>query len=117
MADPKNQKDFEEIKSEYRAIHRQYLLSLAAALIALFGGALVYKHLMHLSWLNAVYFCTVTLTTVGYGDIHPDNDSSKLFTIFYLFVGIAIIGSFINVLIRHNVARREYRKAKRKNII
>jgi len=116
MAIDKQRKDLAEIHEEYKIIHRQFLLALVAALLAIFGGALVYKHLLHLTWLNAVYFCTVTLTTVGYGDIHPNTNASKLFTIFYIFIGIGIIGGFVNLLIKHSLIRREYRRLRRKSI-
>ena len=34
----------------------------------------------------------VTLTTVGYGDICPSSDGSKLFTIAFSFIGVVQIG-------------------------
>jgi voltage-gated potassium channel len=106
-------KDLADIRSEYRTIHRQYLLVLAAAAGILIIGSIVYHQLLHLSWVNAVYFCTVTLATVGYGDITPTTDASKIFTIFYIFIGIGIFASFASLLVRNASLRRELRRAKR----
>ena len=42
--------------------------------------------------LNALYFSVVTLTTVGYGDLAPESDFDKCFTVGFVLCGIAIIG-------------------------
>lgn len=42
-------------------------------------------------WLDSVYFCVMTLSTVGYGDFSPQTDSGKIFTIFYVLIGIGIV--------------------------
>lgn len=107
-------KDLDDIEQEYRIIHRQYLVTLAAAAAILILGATIYRHLLHLSWVNAFYFCTTTLATVGYGDITPTTDASKIFTIFYIFIGIGIFASFASLLVRHASLRRELRRAKRR---
>ena len=43
------------------------------------------------SLIDAVYFSTVTFTTVGYGDIAPNTALTKLFICFYIFMGIGFI--------------------------
>lgn len=43
------------------------------------------------SLVDAFYFSGITLTTVGYGDLHPSHDGSKIFTVVYAFFGIGII--------------------------
>lgn len=53
-------------------------------------GGIFYKYIEDLSWLDAFYFTVITLSTVGYGDIVPTTPAGKLFTIFYVFVGIVI---------------------------
>lgn len=47
------------------------------------------------SVLDSVYFITATLTTVGYGDIHPTNQSSQLFTAFYILIGLSFVFTVI----------------------
>jgi hypothetical protein len=65
------------------------------ALMVLAGGivtfsALVYMILEGWSFLDAVYFCVVTMSTVGYGDFSPHTALGKIYTIFYLLIGIGI---------------------------
>ncbi len=42
------------------------------------------------SWLDSLYFSIVSVTTVGYGDLVPQADATKLFLILYLPVGIGV---------------------------
>mmetsp|Transcript_446 Transcript_446/g.976 ORF Transcript_446/g.976 Transcript_446/m.976 type:complete len:340 (+) Transcript_446:239-1258(+) len=43
------------------------------------------------SFTDATYFLMVTLTTVGYGDITPTTQASRLFTMFFVIFGISIV--------------------------
>ena len=104
----------DDLQQEYRVIHRQYLLILGLAAAILILGAVAYRHMLHLTWVDAFYFCTVTLATVGYGDIAPTTDASKIFTIFYIFIGIGIFASFASLLVRNASLRRELRRARRR---
>lgn len=51
-----------------------------------------------MEWTDAVYFCAVTLTTVGYGDLHPDSDSSKIFAIVYILGGLSIVATSLGMV-------------------
>jgi voltage-gated potassium channel len=54
-------------------------------------GVLVYHWLEGWSFLDALYFCVVSLATVGYGDLTPTTPLAKMFTIIYLINGIGIL--------------------------
>lgn len=69
-------------------------------------GAVFYHRVEGLSWLDSVYFCVITLTTVGYGDITPHTTPGKIFTIFYILFGVAIIASSLSYLLRSSVMKR-----------
>jgi voltage-gated potassium channel len=61
------------------------------ALGTLLAGTLVYHWLEGWSYLDSLYFCVVSLATVGYGDYTPSTPVAKIFTIFYIINGIAIL--------------------------
>lgn len=42
--------------------------------------------------LDAIYFCVVTMTTVGYGDLVPDSNLAKLLACILVFSGMALVG-------------------------
>lgn len=75
-------------------------LLLTTCIVVAFGSV-VYHYLEGWSWVDAVYFSVITLTTVGYGDFSPQTDKGKLFTIFYIIIGIGLILSFINAIYNH----------------
>ena len=64
-------------------------------------GSIVYHYLEGWTWIDSIYFSVITLTTIGYGDFSPQTDEGKLFTIFYIVIGIGIILSFINTVYNH----------------
>ncbi len=47
------------------------------------------------------------MTTVGYGDKTPSTDIGKLFTIFYVFAGVATALYGLTLIAAHLIERRE----------
>jgi voltage-gated potassium channel len=88
-----------------------YRVLLAAALLAITIGTVFYHIVEKFSWLNAYYFSVVTLATVGYGDIVPHTALGKVFTTFYIFVGVGILTTFIN----YNLRRRQAKMSERRH--
>lgn len=83
------------------------LASLTLAIILI--GTVFYHFVERLSWLNSFYFSVVTLATVGYGDIVPKTDIGKLFTVFYIFIGVGIISAFFRAVVLRAKDRRKKR--------
>jgi len=67
------------------------LLAPAAGLFALFiVGALGYRILEGMSWLEAVYLTVTTVSTVGYGDIVPRTPAGRVFTVLLILSGVGM---------------------------
>jgi voltage-gated potassium channel Kch len=49
-------------------------------------------------YITALYFATVTMITVGYGDILPANDTEMLFCIANMILASAVFGYSINMV-------------------
>ena len=54
-------------------------------------GTLVYHWLEGWSYLDALYFCVISLATIGYGDFTPTTPLARAFTIVYVINGIVIL--------------------------
>ncbi|MCK4417654.1 MAG: two pore domain potassium channel family protein [Candidatus Latescibacteria bacterium] len=80
-------------------------VSAVAGLIAL--GTVVYHFLEGWTWIQSFYFSVVSLTTVGYGDLYPTTDPSRLFTALYILVGAGIVLASLGVIGANYLRRRE----------
>jgi len=81
------------------------LAGAAAALLSI--GTVVYHYLEGWSWVDSLYFSTVAVTTVGFGDLAPTTDGSKLFTVVYIVSGISIVTSYLNIRFKYRAEARQ----------
>lgn len=69
------------------------------------------------TWVDAYYFTVITLTSIGYGDFSPTVPLTKIFTTFYVIIGIGILAGFIGLvgttIIEDANQRREARNVKK----
>ncbi|KAG5235214.1 two-pore potassium channel [Salix suchowensis] len=49
--------------------------------------------------VDALYFCIVTMCTIGYGDITPNSTSTKLFSILFVLVGFGFIDILLSGMV------------------
>ena len=56
--------------------------------------------------MDSLYFSVITLTTMGYGDFSPSTRAGKIFTMFYIFVGIGIISGFVNAVAERSMEQQ-----------
>ncbi|MGK7884354.1 MAG: TrkA family potassium uptake protein, partial [Crocosphaera sp.] len=86
---------FEE---KYRRL-RQELLGGAIALAGVFClGTFWYYVIEKWSFTEAAYMTMITLSTVGFSEVKPLDDDSRLFTIFLILLGVITIGYIVNRL-------------------
>jgi voltage-gated potassium channel Kch len=65
------------------------LPAVAGALVL--TGTLFYWRLEDWTVIESLYFCIVTLTTVGYGDFTPTTAATQIFTIIYILTGFGVL--------------------------
>jgi voltage-gated potassium channel len=82
-----------------------YRVLIALTLITLGTGTIVYHYVEHFKWVDSYYFSVITLATVGYGDFVPHTTFGKIFTTFYILIGVGIITTFISYTVRRRASK------------
>ena len=83
-----------------RVIRAEYLLIPAILLVLYLLAIVVFKETVGLRWIDAAYFTTSVVTTVGFGDFNLQDapDSVKLFGILLMFSGIVLVAIIASLL-------------------
>jgi hypothetical protein len=98
--------DAPDPKQESKLQEHIYKVLAGSAVLLIAIGTVVFSALEDWSIVDSFYFSVVTVTTVGFGDLTPDTDGAKLFTVLYILFGISIITTFLNArLKRHSIIR------------
>jgi voltage-gated potassium channel len=87
--------------NEFRALGFVVLLVL---------GSTFYSYAENWSMVDSLYFCAMTVTTIGYGDLTPSSDISKLFTIVYAFKEIGAFADKLAYAMTIHSRRRQMAK-------
>nr|KYP51148.1 Potassium channel AKT1 [Cajanus cajan] len=79
-------------------------------------GATMDNFLQHSLWsryVTSIYWSITTLTTVGYGDLHPVNSREMIFDIFYMLFNLGLtaylIGNMTNLVVHGTSRTRKFR--------
>ncbi len=83
--------------------NKEFQILLLLIVFILFVGTIFYHYVESWTWIDSFYFSVITLATIGYGDMYPTTELSKLFTVIYLFIGIGTLISFIQIIARHTI--------------
>lgn len=76
----------------------QFRRLLGVVVLMLSAGAHIYHRLEGWSYLNALYFTVITLTTIGYGDFTPQTNLGKIFSMLYILLGLGVLGALIGLI-------------------
>jgi len=86
---------------ERNVLPRRYFLLVLIPILLILGGTAGYYLLEPpYSLFEALYMTVTTLTTVGYGEVHPLSHRGRLFTIALLLVGVLTFFYTVTELIR-----------------
>lgn len=84
-----------------------FAIFFAIFFIVILLGTFAYHSVEGWNYLDSLYFVVITATTIGYGDIVPQTDLGKVFTMFFSFFGITMVFYAISI-ITGNVFKRYF---------
>ena len=71
-------------------------ISLYYTIFYFWVGSFLYTTLVEkMSTTDSLYFLTFTMTTVGYGDVRPTSQGSRVLTMFWALLGVSAIAAFL----------------------
>src|SRR6202162_322321 len=70
---------------------KRFILIVSALLITQLGGTLGFILIDHYPVFDAFYMTLITISTVGYGEVHPLSHGGRLFNAFLIFFGVPIM--------------------------
>ena len=79
-------------------------------------GVIGYMNLSNDSFVNALYMTIITITTVGFGEVHPLSEEEKLFTIFLILMSIVMLGLITSVIAQYVASGELFDKIKFKKV-
>ena len=88
----------------------ELLLAAFLFLLLLTTGTLSFHYSQNYPWIDALYMTVITVTTVGFGEVHPLNDTGKLLTIFLILTSIVIYAYTITVITEYVVGENIFKK-------
>ena len=85
-------------------------------ILVLIIGVFGFKIISDFSWLDAVYMTVITVTTVGFGEVQPLNQESKLFTIILILTSVIIVGYALKIITEYIISKNDINELKQKKM-
>lgn len=93
-------------------IYTAIFLMVFILLVGVFG----YKMISGYTWIDATYMTVITMTTVGFGEVVPLDDQSKIFTIFLILSSVLIMGYALSIITEYILSKNDVDELKFKRM-
>ena len=90
---------------------RFFVVALAVLILA---WSLAFMAVEQRTFVDAIYFTFVTVTTVGYGDVHPETTAGKMMAVLIILTGTGMFGGLVASITEMLITRRERRVRREK---
>ena len=79
-------------------------------------GVVGYMMLSDFSFVDAVYMTVITISTVGFRELHPLNTEEKIFTIFLILTSLSLFGYAVSAFTEALASGEFFKQLKRKKV-
>lgn len=70
---------------------RQIIFSTLLSILIYAAGTVGYMVIEKWNFIDSVYMTAITLSTVGFGEIHPVSPKGRIFTVILIFTGVGLV--------------------------
>ena len=94
---------------------QEFRILLFLLITLLVGSTFFYSEIEGWSKIDALYFSVMTMSTIGYGDLVPTTDISKIFTIIFTFLSVGVFVSLNTKIVLITLKQKREKILDRKN--
>lgn len=91
-------------------------IAIILLIVLLIVGVVGFRILTNYGWIDALYMTVITITTVGFGEVKPLDEESKIFTIFLILTSVVIVGYAIKVITEYILTKNNIEELKQKKM-
>lgn len=95
---------------------RRVYIALILLIVVIVIGVLGFRFFSNYSWIDALYMTVITMSTVGFSEIHPLDDNAKLFTIFLIATSVSIFAYSVSVITEYIVSKNDPKRVQYRKI-
>jgi len=95
---------------------KDILIAIFLFVFLLIAGTVAFHYSQNYPWIDALYMTVITVTTVGFGEIHPLNSFGKILTIILIISSIVIYAYTISVITEFIVGENFFKKMIKKRM-
>ena len=90
--------------------------AIALLILLLFIGVVGFRVMSNYSWVDAIYMTVITVTTVGFGEVHPLDPQAKIFTVFLILTSVVIVGYAFKIITEYIISKNNISELKQKKM-
>ena len=90
--------------------------AIALLILLLFIGVVGFRVMSNYSWVDAIYMTVITVTTVGFGEVHPLDPQAKIFTVFLILTSVVIVGYAFKIITEYIISKNNLAELKQKEM-
>lgn len=97
-------------------LKKKIYIAIFLLLVVISFGILGFKVISHYTWIDALYMTIITITTVGFGEVVPLDDQSKVFTIFLILISLVVVGYALSIITEYILSKNNIEELKQKKM-
>lgn len=99
-----------------RLFRSKIYTALLLLLMVLCIGVLGFRFIADYRWIDAIYMTVITITTVGFEEVNPLDDTAKIFTVFLILSSVVIVGFAISIITEYILSKNNLEDIKQRKM-